>query len=76
MQAEGRGVFVFIFGRDETIGFVLVAGLEGFLFAGLVVFVVEDTPRPEEYAVSFCIVVSCHFSFYDYEPSRSAPVSE
>ena len=56
-QAEGRGVFVFVFGRDEAEGFVLVAGLEGFLFAGVVVFVVKDAPRPEEYAVSLFHVI-------------------
>jgi hypothetical protein len=57
MQAESRGVLVFILGRDEPKGFVLVAGLEGCLFAGLVVFVVEDAPRPEEYAVSLFHVI-------------------
>jgi len=52
MAAECRGFLVFVLGRDEPKGFVLVAGLEGCLFAGLVVFVVKDAPRPEEYAVS------------------------
>ncbi len=29
MAAEGRGFLVFVLGRDEAKGFVLVAGLEG-----------------------------------------------
>ena len=57
MAAECRGFLVFVLGRDEPKGFVLVAGLEGCLFAGLVVFVVKDAPRPEEYAVSLFHVI-------------------
>jgi len=72
MQAKSRGVFVFIFGRDETIGFVLVAGLEGFLFAGLVVFVVEDTPRPEEYTVSLFHVIFHFMTMNQLDPLSSA----
>ena len=34
MQAESRGVLVFVLGRDEVKGFVLVTGLEGLLLAG------------------------------------------
>ena len=73
MQAERRGVFVFVLGRDETKGFILVAGLEGCLFAGLVVFVVEDAPRAEEYAVTLFHVL---FHGYEHEPTRTDSVSE
>ena len=73
MAAERRGFFVFVLGRDEAIGFVLVAGLEGFLFAGGEVFAVIDAPRPEEYTVALFHV---HFSCYEHEPTRSDLVSE
>ena len=52
MAAESRGFFVLVLGRDEPKGFVLVAGLEGGLLAGGVVFVVVNTPRAKEYAES------------------------
>ena len=57
MAAERRGFLVFVLGRNEPVGFVLVAGLEGGLLAGRVVFVVEDTPRPKEYTVSLFHVI-------------------
>jgi hypothetical protein len=57
MAAECRGFLVFVLGRDEPKGFVLVAGLEGFLFAGGVVLVVINTPRAKEYAVSLFHVI-------------------
>ena len=41
-----------------TAGFVLVAGLEGFLFLGREVVAVMDAPRPEEYAVTLFHVVN------------------
>ena len=57
MQAKSGGVFIFVFGCDETKGFILVAGLEGFLFAGGVVLVVVNTPRAEEHAVALFHVI-------------------
>ena len=57
LTAERRSVMGFIFGCDEAISFVLVAGFEGFLFAGGDVLIVIDTPRPEEYLVSLFHVI-------------------
>ena len=57
MEAEGWSFFVFVFGRDEAVGFVLVAGFEGSLFAGGEVLIVIDTPRPEEYMVALFHVI-------------------
>ncbi len=44
VQAECGSLLVFVLGRDEAKGFVLVASLEGFLFAGDEVFAVEGAP--------------------------------
>jgi len=57
MAAECRGFLVFVLGRDEPKGFVLVAGLEGFLFAVGVILIVINTPRAKEYAVSLFHVI-------------------
>jgi hypothetical protein len=57
MDAERGGFFVFVLGGDEAIGFVLVAGLEGFLFAGGVVLIIVNSPRAKEYAVSLFHVI-------------------
>jgi hypothetical protein len=57
MQTERGGVFVFVLGRDEPKGFVLVAGLEGFLFAGGGVLVVINILRTKEYAESLYHVI-------------------
>ena len=57
MAAECRGFLVFVLGRDEPKGFVLVAGLEGFLFAVGVVLVVINTPRAKEHTVSLFHVI-------------------
>jgi hypothetical protein len=57
MAAESRSFFILVFGRDEPKGFILVTGFEGGLLAGLVVFVVENTPWPEEYTESLFHVI-------------------
>ena len=60
MTVKCRGFFVLVLGRDEPKGSALVAGLEGFLFAGGVVLIVVNTLRAKEYT----------------ETSRSDPVSK
>ena len=73
LQTEcGRGGG-FVFGRDQTMGFGFVAGLKGFLLAGLEVFAVINTPRPEEYTVALFHVI---FHGYEHEPIQSGCVSE
>jgi hypothetical protein len=57
MAAEGRGFLVFVLRCNEPKGFVLVAGLEGFLLAGGVVLVVINTRRAKEYTVSLFHVI-------------------
>lgn len=55
VAAEGGRFFMFVLGGDEAVGFVLVAGLEGFLFLGDEVFAVVDTKGGGRQ----CSIVSC-----------------
>jgi len=57
LDAERGNFFLLVLGGDEAVGFVLVAGVEGFLFAGGVILAVINTPRAEEYAVSLFHVI-------------------
>src|SRR5260221_9604451 len=49
VAGECGSFFVLVAGGDHAIGFVLVAGLEGFLFLGGEVFAVVNSPRTEEH---------------------------
>ena len=73
MQAERGSVFGFVLGGNETIGFVLVACFEGFLFLGNEVFAVKSAPAAAEHPVTVFHLMS---HGYEHEPTRSAPVSE
>ena len=55
-----------------TAGFVLVAGLEGFLFLGREVVAVIDAPRPEEYAVTLFHV---HFQVVNINQPDPLPLA-
>ncbi len=52
LEAEGGGLFAFVAGGDEPVGFGFVAGAEGFLFSGGEVLAVKSAPSPAEDAVT------------------------
>jgi hypothetical protein len=72
MQTECGGVFVFVLGRDEPKGFVLVAGLEGYLLAAGVVLAVENTPRAKEHTVSLFHVIFHFMTMNQLDPASLA----
>ena len=72
LATESRSVLGFILRGDEPIGFVFVAGLEGFLFARGEVFAVENAPGAEEDAVALFHVLSHVVNMNQLDPSPSA----
>ena len=52
MQAERGRVLGFVFGGDEAVGFLLVAGFEGGLLFGDEVLAIEGAPVAAEYPVT------------------------
>ena len=72
MQAERRGFLVLVLGRDEAKGFVLVAGLEGYLLAAGVVLAVENTPRAKEHTVSLFHVIFHFMTMNQLDPASLA----
>jgi len=53
MQAEGGGFLGFVPSRNNPVGFIFVASLEGLLFPGNEVFAVVNAPRAKEDAVCY-----------------------
>jgi hypothetical protein len=73
MQAE-RGRFVgFVLGCNEAKGFVLIAGVKGFLFLCDEVFVVISASPSAEHTIALFHLMS---HSYEHEPSEENPVSE
>jgi hypothetical protein len=70
METERRGVLILVPGGDDAVGFVLVAGLEGFLFLGGDVFAIVNSPRTEEYTVTLF-----HVLFHALNMNQPDPVS-
>src|SRR5882724_3252944 len=72
VEAECGSFCVLVAGGDDAIGFVLVAGLEGFLFLGGEVFAVINSPRTEEHTVALFHVLLHVMNMNQPEPISSA----
>src|SRR5882724_5561120 len=72
VEAECGSFCVLVAGGDDAIGFVLVAGLEGFLFLGGEVFAVVNSPRTEEHTVALFHVLLHVLNMNQPEPISSA----
>jgi len=59
VHAEGWDLFGFVLGGDQTVGFITLAGVQGFLLLGDDVFAVIGASGPAEDAVTI-LHVSIH----------------